>query len=268
MSALRDFLARLDDAGALINTVLLLDGPDLCHLSAVDTHRHALEVADAAWCQLCETTWRSKSARFHLTPERARLLAMSSKNVTWREHYMQAFAEGRRQSLRPEELNTLRWAFNFTPSAGGRGTASMQFAEFQARAAGAADGHLILRGYPPLPYELSACGKVLDIANFPPHYVRRLDTWEWEITNSNVTFVSCFNDDVQYSERGFLEVTVDDVVEEAHGLIARVDVEQLLHRGGGLPRNAVLLHLLHSVLQGAEDEAAAEIETEVPRDEE
>jgi len=234
----------------LLNVFLLLDAPDLCHISVVDKHRHAFEMAESAWCQLCEVTWQSKSARFHLTPELARHLAMSSKAATWREHYMQALLDGHRQNLRPEELNTLRWAFNFTPSAGGRGSASMQFVEFRAAAAGGATGHLIMKGYPPLPYELIEDGTVLDIANFPPHYVRRLDTWEWEITNDNVTFASCFNDDVQYSDRGFLQVTVDDVMEQAGGLVVRGDAEQLLRRGGALPPNIVLLRLLHSVLRG------------------
>jgi len=97
----------------------------------------------------------------------------------------------------------LRWAFNFTPRAGGRGCLTLQFVEFHAQAPGAPRGVLLLAGYPPLPYELSADGKELYIANFSPHIVRRLDSWEWEIGNENVTFVSCVGDDPQYNERGF-----------------------------------------------------------------
>ena len=46
------------------------------------------------------------------------------------------------------------------------------------------------------------------IANFPPHYVRRLDDGEWLIFNDNVAFVSCAGEEPgSYDERGFLTVT-------------------------------------------------------------
>ena len=49
--------------------------------------------------------------------------------------------------------------------------------------------------------------QVVQIANFPPHWVERLmDTREWLIYNDNVTFVSCPPDagPGTYDERGFL----------------------------------------------------------------
>lgn len=260
MTSLHDGLAQLEDVRAMCGVMLFLDARDLCRLSAVDCHRTGCDFSDHAWCQLCEITWRSKSARFRLTPERTRLLALNSKtgSATWREHYERAWEDGRRKHLFPEEMTDLRWAFNFTVAAGGRGSATIQFVQFQTDAPGSSAGRLIMAGYPPLPYELSQDGKVLDIANFPPHFVKRLDTWEWEITNDNVTLVSCVDDDVQYSDRGFLNVTIDDVLEQTGDMLTRMDAEQLLQNEGGVPSRIVLLRLLHTVMRNQGRDTQAE----------
>merc|ERR1712083_687534 len=89
----------------------------------------------------------------------------------------------------------------------------------------------------------------LDIANFPVHYVKRLSTWEWEITNDNVTFVSCYDDDVRYSDRGFVKVTVDDILEQTSGVLRREDAEEYLRRGEPLPEPILLFRFLHNVLR-------------------
>ena len=45
----------------------------------------------------------------------------------------------------------------------------------------------------------------VQIANFPPHWVRRLDDGEWLVYNDNVSFVSCVGPEPgTYDERGFL----------------------------------------------------------------
>ncbi len=47
----------------------------------------------------------------------------------------------------------------------------------------------------------------LQINNFPPHWVRRLDDGEWLVYNHNVSFVSCVgNEPGAFDERGFLTV--------------------------------------------------------------
>eukprot|EP00440_Ansanella_granifera_P066797 gb/GFBE01072441.1/.p1 GENE.gb/GFBE01072441.1/~~gb/GFBE01072441.1/.p1 ORF type:complete len:184 (+),score=32.91 gb/GFBE01072441.1/:1-552(+) len=159
-----------------------------------------------------------------------------------------------------DELCSLRWAFNFTPQAGGRGSATLQFVEFRPTEPGSSCGLLFMGGYPPLPYELSADGKVLDIANFPPHYVRRLDTWEWEITNPNVTLVSCVGDDVQYSDRGFLELTVENVLEESGDLVSREEAQEIIRNGGGMPQHILLFRLLHMIARARRAPDASEPE--------
>lgn len=247
MVVLQDPLAKMEDAKALIGVLLCLEARDLCRLSVVDSSRQAVELADSAWCQLCKICWQSKSARYHLTPDRAHLLAV--EGATWREHYKEAYMDGQRGWLRPEELSTLRWAFNFTPHAGGRGLSTMQFVEFRAGERDVSKGHLFMTGYPPLPYKLSADGKELDVSNFPRHYVKRLQTWEWEITNDNVTFVSCVDENVQYSDRGFLNLTVDDMLEQTSGLLSHA--EELLGNGGAVPRHIIVLRLLHNIMRAA-----------------
>jgi hypothetical protein len=174
---------------------------------------------------------------------------LAARGGTWREHYRTAFQEGQRQALLPNELNDLRWAFNFTPQAGGRGTATMQFVEFRASAPGSAQGALIMDGYPPLPYELWSDGKVLDICNFPLHFVKRLSNWEWEVTNANVTFVSCYEDNVEYTDRGFVNVSVEDAVEQAGGLLSQEDAEEYIRHGEPLPEPILIFRLLHHVLR-------------------
>mmetsp|Transcript_26868 Transcript_26868/g.48543 ORF Transcript_26868/g.48543 Transcript_26868/m.48543 type:complete len:131 (+) Transcript_26868:1-393(+) len=122
-----------------------------------------------------------------------------------------------------------------------------------------ARGLLLMSGYPPLPYELSEDGKVLDIANFPPHYVRRLDTWEWEITNANVTFVSCFDDDVQYDERCFLKLpTVESMLNESNDLVTREEAREIVRNGGNIPQHFLLIRLLHSIMRSRSSETSEE----------
>lgn len=263
---LQDGLVMLEDARALIGVLLYLDAPALCALNTVDMHRRSNELADTAWCQLCEICWREKSPRYQLTTERTCQLVSSAPSDTWREHYRDALIDGRRQCLKPGELDSLKWAFNFTPQAGGQGKASMQFVEFRASEPGSSRGHLILNGYPPLPYRLNEDGSCLDVANFPPHYVKRLDSWEWEITNDNVTFVSCVDENVDYNKRGFLKLTVEDILEQTDGLLSREDAEELLAEEGmvSLPMHVGLLRLLRSLPhRPRDDNAESELEEDI-----
>mmetsp|Transcript_15763 Transcript_15763/g.43065 ORF Transcript_15763/g.43065 Transcript_15763/m.43065 type:complete len:235 (-) Transcript_15763:142-846(-) len=221
---LEDHFALLEAAGALETILLYLGARDLCLFSGVDSRRGTLELTDSAWCKLCEIVWSSKSSRYHLTPQRARLLALQGGG--WRGHYKQALEDGRRDSLRPNELSELQWIFNFTPQAGGLGAATMQFVRFGAKELDSPMGLLLMKNYPPLPYELGRDGKVLNIANFPPHLVRRLDSWEWEITNENVIFVSC-DDGVISAARSDLSVAVVHILEQTGGTITQADGEEL-----------------------------------------
>merc|ERR1712032_1481047 len=95
------------------------------------------------------------------------------------------------------------------------GAASVQFVEFHAQAPSSPVGVLLLREYLPLPYELSHAGKILVVGNFPEHVVRRLESWEWEISNENVTFVSCFDDTIDYFDRGFQSLAREAMLEQA-----------------------------------------------------
>lgn len=247
-----DALARLEDARVLLGVLLCLDACAVGRLSSADTRRTGLggeQAADAVWCHLCEQCWRGKSARYRPTPERARGLT-ATKRGRWRDHYRDAAEEGRRGRLRPEELAELRWAFNFTPTAGGLGSLTMQFVEFRPREPGSPVGNLLMQGYLPLLYALSDDGKQLNISSFPLHDVQRLTNWEWEITNDNVTFASCVGDDVQYSDRNFLDFTAGDLVTQTGGLLRQDEAEELLRSGGALPRRVLLFSLLHDVFRG------------------
>jgi len=214
MQSLSDGLAQIEDSRVLLHALLFLGGSDLGQIACVDRHRNSLgDLVDNAWCHLCSVEWASKSPRYTLTTERAMELTKAFPGRPWREHFRHAMLDGRRKELHPEELQSLRWAFNFTPLAGGVGKGSMQFVEFRPQNEGSSQGVLLMQRYPPLPYKLSSDGKVLLIADFPPHYIERLDSWEWVITNQNVTFVSCVGDDVRYTQRGFLEVNRKDLVD-------------------------------------------------------
>lgn len=87
-----------------------------------------------------------------------------------------------------EELQELSWWFNFTPRAGGRGTATLRHVQFL-------QGFLFVPEYcPPMPYRLELVNgaQYLHIYDFPPHRIERLPSCgEWIIFNENVTFVTC-----------------------------------------------------------------------------
>ena len=46
--------------------------------------------------------------------------------------------------------------------------------------------------------------QAVQIANFPPHWVERLEDGEWLIWNDNVSFISCQGQEITYDQRGFL----------------------------------------------------------------
>jgi len=142
-------------------------------------------LAAVAWQVACSHLWGSKASRFHLTDNRRAELQDAFPKATWCHLYHNQLAEIR-EPLNSKDLSSLHWAFNFTKRAGSAGLATAQIVCFEAT--DASRGFLHMMGYPALPYCLH--GSVLDIANFPPHTVVRLQSWEWLISNANVVFIS------------------------------------------------------------------------------
>merc|ERR1712187_342763 len=108
-------------------------------------------------------------------------------------------------------------------------------------------GVLLLQDYPPLPYEVSPTGTVLSIGNFPPHAIRRLESWEWEISNENVTFVSCFDSIPDYSDRGSQSTEGGTMLEQLlthEQAMAEVEME-----GHAQPSAADRLYRFYRMLQ-------------------
>jgi hypothetical protein len=142
--------------------------------------------------------WASKSFRFHLRDERSAALNASFPGACWRQLYHNQIVAAH-DPLFPRDLVDLSWAFNFTPRAGGFGLETSQIVQFIADTGMDGvytnHGHLYMVGYPPLPYNLKHEGTVLDIANFGPHSVRRLSSWEWCISNENVVLISGMGND-------------------------------------------------------------------------
>lgn len=184
-------------------------------------------------------TWRAAYARrtaawpmYALTPDREAALEASeaTAQLDWKRRYGWVCWEAQRTVLTEAELGSMRWLFNFTARAGGRGRATLKEARF-------ANSNLMLPGFPPLPYTLvhlpgarlprydaeadgrglpafvlprrasvaasvdlpcAASGEppppeqVVCISNFPPHTVERVpSTREWLVSNANATLLSC-----------------------------------------------------------------------------
>ena len=205
---------------------------------------------DWVWRRLCAQAW-SACPRYRLCPQREQWLDAHMK-FDWKTRYRLIADDLRRTRTTPEELAELRWFFNFTPKAGGRGRQTLARARFDRT-------KVLVPGFTPLPYQVidpstdaeepSASGdadptaaeadmsqrvrqkivkirqmmtsllwerredrsevlpQIVNIANFPPHWVHRLEDGEWLIYNDNVSFVSSAGDEPgSYDERGFLTV--------------------------------------------------------------
>ena len=87
---------------------------------------------------------------YALTPERELALnsAESTAQLSWKRRYFWVPREAQRVVLTEAEMSSLRWLFNFTAHAGGQGLATLKEARF-------VNSHLLLPGFPPLPYALT-----------------------------------------------------------------------------------------------------------------
>lgn len=146
------------------------------------------EMGSDAWRAACEQHWGSKSSRFHLTDVRGAELAMAFPGAAWRQLYHSQMSAAR-EPFGLRHLTELSWAFNFTRDAGGCGLRTAQIVRFEDKSESMGGGLLHMRGHQPLPCRLHD-DSVLQIANFPPHGVRRLPSWEWRISNANVILLS------------------------------------------------------------------------------
>ena len=182
-----------------------LPAKELCRLERIDKRTYRLD-KDDLWQSLCEKRWVNWP-RYKLTPTRMEWINENLSNMTWKDRYVWGEEDVRRTRITWEELGSLKWFFNFTPSSGGRGRATLQKCSFQ-------QGFLFLSQYLPMPYRLEVEDGVqyLGIYHFPPHKIDRLPCCgEWIITNENVTFVSCDDDEtVTYRGRGFQDVATEN----------------------------------------------------------
>lgn len=188
-SALPDAILK-DIASFLLPT-------DLGHFEMVNRRTCRLDT-DELWKWLCSDRWK-EWPRYRLTAERLVWIRENLSNLNWKGLFVWTEKDVKRTRITWEELEALSWFFNFTPQAGGRGSATLQKCRFN-------QGLLFLSQYLPMPYRLEVTdgSQYLRIYHFPPHRIDRLPNAEWIITNINVTFVS--NDDneaLTYRERGF-----------------------------------------------------------------
>jgi hypothetical protein len=170
---------------------------DLGRFEMVDKRAYRLDFDDL-WHKLCSKRWKAWP-RYRMTDERLVWIRENLSNLNWKGLFVWTEEDAKRIRITWEELEALSWFFNFTPHAGGRGTATLQKCHFN-------QGLLFLRQYRPMPYRLEVVDglQYLRIYHFPPHRVDRLPNAEWLITNVNVTFVSNdVNEALTYRERGF-----------------------------------------------------------------
>jgi hypothetical protein len=115
---------------------------------------------------------------------------------SYKDAFEYIYKEIRRTKMQVNDLVSLRWFFNFHPSAGGRGRNTLSECEFSRL-------DVTVNEFPPLPYALQE-GTVLQISDFPPRVISRLPDGEWLIMNEFVTFVSSDADGtINYRARGF-----------------------------------------------------------------
>jgi hypothetical protein len=191
---------------ALILTIAsFLQATELYRLEKIDKRTHRLET-DELWQKLCEWRW-APWPRYKLTPARMDWINENLSDMKWKGRYVWGEEDARRARITWEELESLKWFFNFTPHAGGRGQETLQKCQFQ-------QGFMFLSQYLPMPYRLEVVDGVqyLRIYHFPPHRIDRLRCCaEWIMTNENVTLVSCDDDEtLTYRDRGFQGVIEDN----------------------------------------------------------
>ncbi|KAG7364609.1 hypothetical protein IV203_037811 [Nitzschia inconspicua] len=179
------------------NVASFLPPRDLCRFEMVDRWTHQLDT-DELWKTICENRWK-QLPRYRLTPARLEWIRENLPSMNWKRRFVWVEDDATRTRITWEEMEAHTWYFNFTPEAGGRGSDTLQTCRFS-------QGFLFLSQYLPMPYRLEVLDGVqyLRIYHFPPHRVDRLPNAEWLITNINVTFVSCGeNEALAFRERGF-----------------------------------------------------------------
>lgn len=135
----------------LIKVVASLKHGPLSRFEQACAATHNLETS-RLWRRLTQDVLRTKSAQFSQN---------ETSDTACKTRFAQLYKEHHRRSISREELQassnynasveggaTLRWLFNFTPNAGGGSLHSIQEVTFST------DGHLHMRGYPPLPCAL------------------------------------------------------------------------------------------------------------------
>ncbi|CAK0837506.1 unnamed protein product [Prorocentrum cordatum] len=202
-----DAIGRLAHMSPMRDVLRGLGAEALCALRACGRRCLRLdhEMGSAAWRTACERQWGSKSSRFHLTDERSAELARAFPGASWRQLY-HSHMSAAREPFGPRHLTELSWGFNFTREAGGVGLMTAQIVRFEDKSESMGCSVLHMRGFQPLPCRLH--GSVLQIANFAPHIIRRLPSWEWQIANSNVIFLS--------GPLLPVELSVDDTIRSLH----------------------------------------------------
>ncbi|CAK9033970.1 Repressor of RNA polymerase III transcription MAF1 homolog [Durusdinium trenchii] len=174
--------------GVVLRTAEFLDPEDIVQLQMVSTAFYETFEDDALWKGLCKRRWEQRSASYHLTKRReGSLLRQTVPWCGWKNMFRATEEEGRRANLRLDDLFRLRWFFNFSRDAGGRGRYACNEVNFEM-----CNGKLMLNvvNYPPLPCSIEQDGRQLIVGAFPPHEVVRLSNWEWKIENENVALWS------------------------------------------------------------------------------
>lgn len=184
---------------AIVVTIAgFLPARDLCQLELVSKRLRLLDF-ERLWMELCSMRWNDWP-RYRLSESRMEWISENQGHLRWKARYAWAEEDVIRCRITWEELEDLKWFFNFTPIAGGRGDETLQSCRFQ-------QGFLFLSQYLPMPYRLEVVDNIqyLRVYHFPPHRIQRLPCCgEWLIINEHVTFVSCDeNDTLTYSGRGF-----------------------------------------------------------------
>lgn len=207
-------------------TYLIDDAPSLLHLAAVSKSCHsAILDAPRLWQGACQYRWRSKWGFVkRWTSAMAEARANNGEKHTgqwWRDRYLWQERDAKRQYITAAELHTLHFDFRFWLSqfwgegnilASGLLVVSSQNLFFGPKRIGNSDNTAAdavaevpdftwpgtewgsLNGHPSgrhdLQWFLDEDGKGLQWGKlpslFPKGFVKRLDTWGWEIRNCNV----------------------------------------------------------------------------------
>lgn len=134
-----------------VSIAAFLPAADLLRFGSACRRAHGLPT-DALWRALCEKRWAGWP-HYKLSPAREAWLEERLPATTWCARYQHTETDAARTTMTHEDVCSLNWHFNFTPSAGGQGKKSLMKASFS-------ETQLFIPEFAPLDYQLVTPGGI------------------------------------------------------------------------------------------------------------